>query len=136
MAVIGSGVAGLTAAYALSGRDRVTLYEADERLGGHAHTHSVVDPDDPDGTAVSVDSAFLVHNDRTYPTLCRMFAELGVATQESEMSMSVRADDIGLEYAGALGSGGCSPAGSRCGPAICGCSPRSPASPRRTATAA
>jgi len=44
-----------------------------------------------------------VHNDRTYPTLCRLFAELGVATQEAEMSMSVRADDIGLEYAGALG---------------------------------
>jgi len=103
VAVIGSGVAGLTAAYALSGRDRVTLYEADTRLGGHAHTHIVDDPDGPDGKTVSVDSAFLVHNDRTYPTLCRMFAELGVATQESEMSMSVRADDIGLEYAGALG---------------------------------
>ena len=100
---IGSGVAGLTAAYALSGRDRVTLYEADTRLGGHAHTHVVDDPDGPNGSVVSVDSAFLVHNDRTYPTLCRMFAELGVATQESEMSMSVRADDIGLEYAGALG---------------------------------
>jgi hypothetical protein len=44
-----------------------------------------------------------VHNDRTYPTLCRLFAELGVATQESEMSMSVRAEDTGLEYAGARG---------------------------------
>ena len=100
VAVIGSGVAGLTAAYVLSGRDRVTLYEADVRLGGHAHTHFV---DDGDGRVVGVDSAFLVHNDRTYPTLCRLFSDLGVATQESEMSMSVRADDIGLEYAGALG---------------------------------
>jgi predicted NAD/FAD-binding protein len=100
VAVVGSGVAGLTAAYLLSGRDRVTLYEADTRLGGHAHTHVV---DRGDGTVVGVDSAFLVHNDRTYPTLCRLFAELGVATQESEMSMSVRADDTGLEYAGALG---------------------------------
>jgi predicted NAD/FAD-binding protein len=100
VAVIGSGIAGLTAAYVLSGRDRVTLYEADTRLGGHAHTHVV---DRGDGTAVAVDSAFLVHNDRTYPTLCRLFAELGVATQESDMSMSVRADDTGLEYAGALG---------------------------------
>jgi predicted NAD/FAD-binding protein len=109
IAVIGSGVAGLTAAYLLSGRDRVTLYEADARLGGHAHTHYV---DAGDGTVIGVDSAFLVHNDRTYPTLCRLFAELGVATQESEMSMSVRADDAngtnrsGLEYAGALGIGG------------------------------
>jgi uncharacterized protein len=100
VAVIGSGVAGLTAAYVLSGRDSVTLYEADVRLGGHAHTHFV---DDGDGGVVGVDSAFLVHNDRTYPTLCRLFTELGVATQESEMSMSVRADDTGLEYAGALG---------------------------------
>jgi len=103
VAVIGSGVAGLTAAYVLSARDRVTLYEADTRLGGHAHTHIV---DRGDGTVVAVDSAFLVHNDRTYPTLCRLFTELGVATQESEMSMSVRADDTGLEYAGALGVGG------------------------------
>jgi uncharacterized protein len=100
VAVIGSGVAGLTAAYVLSGRDRVTLYEADVRLGGHAHTHFV---DDGGGRVIGVDSAFLVHNDRTYPTLCRLFSDLGVATQESEMSMSVRADDIGLEYAGALG---------------------------------
>jgi uncharacterized protein len=100
IAVIGSGVAGLTAAYALSRRDRVTLYEADTRLGGHAHTHLL---DRGDGTVIGVDSAFLVHNDRTYPTLCRLFAELGVATQESEMSMSVRAEGTGLEYAGALG---------------------------------
>lgn len=102
VAVIGSGVAGLTAAYVLSGRDRVTLYEADARLGGHAHTHFV----DDGGRVIGVDSAFLVHNDRTYPTLCRLFSELGVTTQESEMSMSVRADDIGLEYAGALGASG------------------------------
>jgi predicted NAD/FAD-binding protein len=100
IAVIGSGVAGLTAAYVLSRRDQVTLYEADTRLGGHAHTHLV---GRGDGTVVGVDSAFLVHNERTYPTLCRLFTELGVPTQKSEMSMSVRADDIGLEYAGALG---------------------------------
>jgi predicted NAD/FAD-binding protein len=100
VAVVGSGVAGLTAAYVLSQRDRVTLYEADERLGGHAHTHLV---DRGDGELVGVDSAFLVHNNRTYPTLCRLFDELGVTTQESEMSMSVRDENTGLEYAGALG---------------------------------
>lgn len=97
-------MAGLTAAYVLSGRDRVTLYEADTRLGGHAHTHYVDRGDGAhDGSVIAVDSAFLVHNDRTYPTLCRLFDEVGVATQESDMSMSVRADGIGLEYAGALG---------------------------------
>ncbi|WIM87273.1 FAD-dependent oxidoreductase [Candidatus Mycobacterium wuenschmannii] len=100
VAVIGSGVAGLTAAYALSARDRVTLYEADTRLGGHAHTHIV---DRGDGSSVAIDSAFLVHNNRTYPTLCRLFNDLGVATQDSDMSMSVRSDKNSLEYAGALG---------------------------------
>ncbi|CAN5780502.1 NAD(P)/FAD-dependent oxidoreductase [soil metagenome] len=106
VAVIGSGVAGLTAAYLLSTKDRVTLYEADTRLGGHAHTHFV---DDGDGNIVGVDSAFLVHNDRTYPTLCRLFDDLGVATRDTDMSMSVRSDQLGLEYAGARGLGGLFP---------------------------
>ena len=103
VAVIGSGVAGLVAAYALSAHNRVTLFEADTRLGGHAHTHHV---DRGDGFTVGVDTAFLVHNDRTYPTLCRLFAELGIATRETDMSMSVRDDGSGLEYAGARGIGG------------------------------
>jgi predicted NAD/FAD-binding protein len=106
VAVIGSGVAGLTAAYLLSAQDQVTLYEADSRLGGHAHTHFL---DDGAGNTVGVDSAFLVHNDRTYPTLCRMFDELGVATRDTDMSMSVRSDATGLEYAGARGIGGLFP---------------------------
>ncbi len=106
IAVIGSGVAGLTAAYLLSGRDRVSLFEADNRIGGHAHTHYL---DRGDGIMVGVDSAFLVHNDRTYPTLCRLFDDLGVATQETDMSMSVRDDGSGLEYAGARGVGGLFP---------------------------
>jgi uncharacterized protein len=106
IAVIGSGVAGLTAAYVLSAHDRVTLYEADTRFGGHAHTHYL---DSGDGYIVGVDSAFLVHNDRTYPTLCRLFDDLGVATRETDMSMSVRDDDTGLEYAGARGMGGLFP---------------------------
>ncbi len=106
IAVIGSGVAGLTAAYLLSARDQVTLFEADSRIGGHAHTHFL---DRGDGNVVGVDSAFLVHNDRTYPTLCRLFDDLGVATQETDMSMSVRDDGSGLEYAGARGIGGLFP---------------------------
>ncbi len=106
IAVIGSGVAGLTAAYVLSARNRVTLFEADTRLGGHAHTHLI---DGGDGTAIGVDSAFLVHNDRTYPTLCRLFSELGIATHDTDMSMSVRDDAIGLEYAGARGLRGLFP---------------------------
>jgi uncharacterized protein len=108
IAVIGSGVSGLVAAYVLALRDRVTLYEADYRLGGHAHTH-YLDVDQGDGGTVAVDSAFLVHNDRTYPTLCRLFDELGIATRETDMSMSVRDDSSGLEYAGARGFGGLFP---------------------------
>jgi predicted NAD/FAD-binding protein len=98
VAVIGGGVSGLTAAYLLQRRYDVTLFEADERLGGHAHTHELATPDG--GTAL-VDSGFIVHNERTYPNLLRLFRELRVATQDSEMSMSVRCDGCGLEYAGA-----------------------------------
>ena len=107
VAVLGSGVAGLTAAHVLTRSvDRpahVTLFEADMRLGGHADTHDV------DGLAI--DTGFIVHNRRTYPTLLRLFAELGVATQESEMSMSIsdRADGTELEWAGALGVRGVFP---------------------------
>ena len=103
VAVIGSGVAGLTAAYVLQRRHDVSLFEADDRLGGHAHTHELLAPD---GRPVAVDSGFIVHNARTYPTLLRLFAELGVETQPTEMSMSVRCDGCGLEYAGARGVSG------------------------------
>jgi predicted NAD/FAD-binding protein/DUF1365 family protein len=101
IAVIGSGVAGLTAAHVAAHTADVTLYEADSRLGGHADTHEV------DGLAI--DTGFIVHNERTYPTLLRLFAEVGVETQPSEMSMSVRDESAGLEYAGALGLRGLFP---------------------------
>ncbi|MET9201142.1 FAD-dependent oxidoreductase [Gordonia sp. NPDC003585] len=106
IAVIGSGVAGLTAAHVLSSTARVTLYESDDRLGGHAHTHAVTMPS---GATVPVDSGFIVHNDRTYPTLLRLFDELRVATQPTDMSMSVSSRITGLEYAGALGVSGLFP---------------------------
>lgn len=105
-AVVGGGVAGLTAAYVLRRSHEVSLYEADGRLGGHAHTHDLASSD---GRTHSVDSGFIVHNERTYPLLLRLFRELGVTTQESEMSMSVRCDGCGLEYAGARGLPGLFP---------------------------
>jgi predicted NAD/FAD-binding protein len=104
-AVIGSGISGLAAAHILSSHGPVTLYEADTRLGGHADTHDVQVGDH----TVGVDTGFIVHNDRTYPTLLRLFAELGVATQDSDMSMSIRCDEAGLEYAGARGLPGLFP---------------------------
>jgi predicted NAD/FAD-binding protein len=103
VAVVGSGVAGLTAAYLLRTRYDVTLFEADGRLGGHAHTHRVPTPE---GRVARIDSGFIVHNENTYPNLVRLFAELGVSTQDSEMSMSVRCQGCGLEYAGGRGAGG------------------------------
>ncbi|PCG83355.1 amine oxidase [Streptomyces sp. WZ.A104] len=102
-AVVGAGVAGLTAAHVLRQAHEVTLYEADDRVGGHAHTH---DLGASDGRVHRVDSGFIVHNRRTYPYLLRLFDELGVATQKSEMSMSVRCEGCGLEYAGARGPAG------------------------------
>jgi predicted NAD/FAD-binding protein len=98
VAVVGSGVAGLTAAWALHRTADVTLYETADRLGGHADTHDVTGAS---GTTVAVDTGFIVHNRRTYPTLLRLFDELGVETQESDMSMSVHCEGCGLEYAGA-----------------------------------
>lgn len=103
VAVIGSGVSGLTAAHLLQRRYEVTLLEADDRLGGHAHTHEHLSPD---AGLLRVDSGFIVHNRATYPNLIRLFDELRVPTQPTGMSMSVRCDGCGLEYAGALGLGG------------------------------
>lgn len=112
--VVGAGVAGLTAAYSLSFTHRVTLLEADDRLGGHAHTHTVAASSAAGTSAgtsaraqsVRVDSGFIVHNERTYPTLLRLFGELGIATQPTEMSMSVACGGCGLEYAGGTGGSG------------------------------
>jgi uncharacterized protein len=103
VAVIGSGVAGLTAAYLLQRRFDVTLFETAPRLGGHADTHDVLTPD---AGTVPVDTGFIVYNDATYPHLRRLLAELGVRTQPTDMSMSIHCEGCGLEYAGGRGLGG------------------------------
>ncbi|MFG1910119.1 NAD(P)/FAD-dependent oxidoreductase [Kribbella sp. NPDC048928] len=103
MAVIGAGVSGLTAAYLLSRRYDVTLFEAEPRLGGHAHTHEITDPS---GRRLAVDTGFIVHNTRTYPLLRRLFGELDVRTRPTEMSMSISDPASGLEFAGGRGLSG------------------------------
>lgn len=100
VAIVGSGVSGLTAAYCLRNSHEVTLFEADSRFGGHAHTHAVVGPD---GVTRNIDSGFIVHNERTYPNLLRIFKELGIKTQVTEMSMSINCKGCGLQYAGGRG---------------------------------
>src|SRR3984885_13801258 len=84
IAVIGSGVSGLGAAYALKDAAEVVLYEKEARLGGHARTVSI----DYDGDAVDVDTGFIVYNERNYPNLVGLFAALGVETFETDMSFA------------------------------------------------
>lgn len=100
-AVVGSGVSGLTAAHVLSQHHQVTLFEADPRLGGHAHTHTVATSDGQ--ATVRVDTGFIVHNDRTYPHLQRLFAELDIPVRDTEMSMSILDPASDLQYAGGRG---------------------------------
>jgi predicted NAD/FAD-binding protein len=94
VAVVGAGVSGLSAAYLLSRRHRVELFEKDRRLGGHAHTHTV----EHEGRPLDLDSGFLVYNHRTYPHFSRFLAELGVGGHPSDMSFSVECRRCRLLY--------------------------------------
>jgi len=94
IAVIGSGIAGLGAAWLLSRQHQVVLFEKESRLGGHTHTHKVVQA----GREYAIDSGFIVHNPMNYPLLTRMFAELGIASQPTTMGFSVQDARSGLEY--------------------------------------
>ena len=96
IAIIGSGISGLTAAYRLSDRHEVTVYEANACIGGHTHTVEVTSSAAP----LFVDTGFIVYNRVNYPRFDKLLHELRVATQPSEMSFSVRCDETGFEYAG------------------------------------
>ncbi len=96
IAVVGSGIAGLTAAHHLYPNHDITLFEAGGHIGGHVHTHNV-----PIGKHdYRIDSGFIVFNRRTYPNFIRLLTELGVESQESNMSFSVSCGVSGLEYNG------------------------------------
>jgi predicted NAD/FAD-binding protein len=100
IAVIGSGAAGLGAAWSLSHEHEVILYEAASKLGGHANTVDVAGPEGP----VAVDTGFIVYNEHNYPNLTALFAHLGIETEASDMSFAVSLAEGSYEYEGsALG---------------------------------
>ncbi len=97
VAVIGSGISGLSAAWALAKTHDVTIYEAEKRAGGHTATVDI----DYDGTPIAVDTGFIVYNELNYPNLTALFAHLDVKTHASNMSFSMSLDDGRLEWSGA-----------------------------------
>ena len=96
VAIIGTGIAGLAAAWLLDGRHRVTVYERNDWIGGHANTVDVPAA----GAAVPVDTGFIVYNERNYPNLTALFAQIGAPTKPSDMSFAASLADGALEYAG------------------------------------
>ena len=103
VAIIGTGIAGNTAAYCLSqAGHNITVYEREARIGGHSATVDI----DYDGLPIAVDTGFIVYNDLNYPNMVAMYDHLGVATQVSDMSFAVSIDRGGFEWAGKSGAAG------------------------------
>ncbi|MBV1878913.1 MAG: FAD-dependent oxidoreductase [Pseudomonadales bacterium] len=96
IAIIGGGISGLVCTYLLNSKHQVTLFEANDYLGGHTHTHQI----QVEQQAVTVDTGFIVYNDRSYPNFMRLLARLGCSGRATEMSFSVKHDAINLEYNG------------------------------------
>jgi predicted NAD/FAD-binding protein len=96
IAIIGSGISGLTSAYYLNKNHDITVFEANDYIGGHTATVDVAFQ----GNQYAVDTGFIVYNDRTYPNFIKLLEQIGVEGTPTEMSFSIRNDDSGLEYNG------------------------------------
>jgi uncharacterized protein len=94
IAIIGGGISGMVTAHLLSQDHDVTLFESNDYVGGHTHTVSV----SADGKTYDVDTGFIVFNERTYPNFCKLMTKLGVPSQPSTMTFSVKCERTGLEY--------------------------------------
>ena len=96
IAIIGSGISGLTSAYLLSRYHNVHLYEKNDYIGGHTHTHELIE----NSNKLNVDSGFIVYNENTYPNFIKLLDTLKVERQHTEMGFSVKSDISDFEYAG------------------------------------
>ena len=96
IAVIGSGISGLSASYYFSKKYKVDLFEQDDHFGGHSYTYDIKE----DNKIIAVDLGFIVFNEQTYPNLIRFFNELNVPFEKSNMSFSVSIKDTNVEYGG------------------------------------
>lgn len=97
IAIIGTGISGLTCAYLLNRRHDITVFEASDNIGGHTAT---VDIQMPDGEQQAIDTGFIVYNEWTYPNFIKLLTQLGISGQKTEMSFSVHDERSGLEYGG------------------------------------
>ena len=96
IAIIGSGISGLTASYLLNRKHDITLFEKNDYIGGHTHTHEI----ENDNKIWNVDSGFIVYNEKTYPNFIKLLNMLGVERQLTRMGFSVKSPNKNLEYAG------------------------------------
>ena len=96
IAIIGSGISGLTCAYLLNRKHDVTIFEANDYIGGHTHTHNI----EIDGSNYSIDTGFIVYNERTYPNFINLLDQLNIERQLSTMGFSVKSASQDYEYAG------------------------------------
>ena len=96
IAIVGSGISGLTCAYLLNREHDITVFEKNDYVGGHTHTHEI----EYDGKEFSVDSGFIVYNEWTYPNFIKLLDQLGVERQLTRMGFSVKSEKNNLEYAG------------------------------------
>ena len=96
IAVVGSGISGLSCAYYLSKNNKVDLFEKNSYFGGHTHTQTIKYK----GKNINVDSGFIVFNEINYPNLCNLFEELNVKSYESDMSFAVSNKIDNIEYSG------------------------------------
>ena len=96
IAIIGSGISGLTASYLLNKQHEITLFEKNDYIGGHTHTHDISFGEQ----TFSVDSGFIVYNEKTYPNFIKLLDILNVERQKTTMGFSVKSKVKNLEYAG------------------------------------